>query len=253
MDCNNRGKCFSAQTLSLFCFPTALHTCLAPPANETLCNLLPEVLVALQRFNTLPFMNKSIHIHIAAKTAHALAVFSVFFLVCLGTAQAQWQWIDKDGRKVYSDRSPPSDILEKNILKRPGGAKTIAVQPSSVEPTSAPGATSPANTNRAGAASAPMAKNAASAPVLTGVDKQLEARKKQAEDEAAAAKKVEAEKVAAARAENCGRAKRGVAGLDSGVRMATTNAKGEREIMDDKARAAETKRLKEVMASDCQP
>ena len=98
-----------------------------------------------------------------------------------------------------------------------------------------------------------MVKNAASAPLLTGVDKQLEARKKQAEDEEAAAKKVEAEKVAAARAENCSRAKRGVTGLDSGVRMATTNAKGEREIMDDKARAAETKRLKEVMASDCQP
>jgi hypothetical protein len=36
---------------------------------------------------------------------------------------AQWQWIDKDGRKVYSDRSPPSDIQEKNILKRPAAPK----------------------------------------------------------------------------------------------------------------------------------
>jgi hypothetical protein len=43
------------------------------------------------------------------------------------TALAQWQWIDKDGRKVYSDRSPPSDIPEKNILKMPRGAKGKSV------------------------------------------------------------------------------------------------------------------------------
>lgn len=207
----------------------------------------------LQRFNTLLLMKKSIHLHLAAKTAQTLAVFSMLFLVCLGTVQAQWQWIDKDGRKVFSDRSPPSDIQEKNILKRPGGIQSPVAQPNSGDSTPAPGSASPAINNRVVVASAPLAKNSASAPVLTGVDKQLEARKKQAEDEVAAAKKVEAEKVAAARAENCSRAKRGVAGLDSGVRMATTNAKGEREIMDDKARAAETKRLKEVMASDCQP
>ena len=193
-----------------------------------------------------PFISK-------AQSVPMLIGFCVFFLASVGSVQAQWQWIDKDGRKVYSDRSPPSDILEKNILKRPGGAKTTAVQPSSVASASALATGSLATANRAGAGSAPLVKNAASAPLLTGVDKQLEARKKQAEDEEAAAKKLEAEKVAAARAENCSRAKRGVAGLDSGVRMATTNAKGEREIMDDKARAAETKRLKEVMASDCQP
>ena len=37
-------------------------------------------------------------------------------------AAAQWQWIDKDGRKVFSDRPPPADIQEKNILKQPGGS-----------------------------------------------------------------------------------------------------------------------------------
>jgi hypothetical protein len=33
--------------------------------------------------------------------------------------------------------------------------------------------------------------------------------------------------------------------------MATTNAKGEREIMDDKARAAENQRLNAIIQSDC--
>jgi hypothetical protein len=34
-----------------------------------------------------------------------LAVAGASFAI---PALAQWQWIDKDGRKVYSDRSPPS-------------------------------------------------------------------------------------------------------------------------------------------------
>ena len=38
---------------------------------------------------------------------------------------AQWQWIDKDGRKVYSDRPPPPDIPAKDVIKQPApGAKT---------------------------------------------------------------------------------------------------------------------------------
>ena len=28
-------------------------------------------------------------------------------------AFAQWQWLDKDGRKVFSDRPPPSEVPEK--------------------------------------------------------------------------------------------------------------------------------------------
>jgi hypothetical protein len=155
------------------------------------------------------------------------------------TAFAQWQWIDKDGRKVYSDRSPPSDIQEKDILKRPGGAGRMATAVP-VDSTAVP---------PVAAASAPAGK--ASAPKLSGKDTQLEARKKQAEDAEAASKKAEEEKVAAAKTENCGRAKRGVASFDSGVRIATTNAKGEREIMDDKTRATETKRLQDIVAADC--
>ena len=34
-------------------------------------------------------------------------------------AMAQWQWLDKDGRKVFSDRPPPQDIAQDKILKQP--------------------------------------------------------------------------------------------------------------------------------------
>lgn len=158
------------------------------------------------------------------------------------TALAQWQWIDKDGRKVYSDRSPPADIPEKSILKMPRGAKGKSVVVTPVDdPAAAPAA----------AASAAATKTAANAPKLTGKDAQLEAKKKQAEDEEAAKKQAEQEKVAKAKTDNCERAKKSLAGFQSGQRIPYTNAKGERDYMDDKARAAEVTRIQGIVASDC--
>ncbi|MDP3709099.1 MAG: DUF4124 domain-containing protein [Polaromonas sp.] len=150
------------------------------------------------------------------------------------SAWAQWQWIDKDGRKVFSDRSPPAEIQEKDILKRPGASSN------------SPG--SPAGNS---VAASPAAAEKVSAPRLSGKDAQLEARKKQAEDAEAANKKAEEEKTAKARADNCERAKRGLASFESGVRISVINARGEREIMDDAARVAETKRLQGIAGSDC--
>ena len=155
-------------------------------------------------------------------------------------ATAQWQWTDKDGRKVYSDRPPPADIQEKDILKRPGGLRgAVVVTPVASVP------------DAAAINSAPDAAVKGNAPKLPVKDKELEARKKQAETQEAAKKKAEEEKLAQVKAENCDRARKAQVTLDSGVRVATTNAKGEREIMDDKARAAETKRQQGIIASDC--
>ena len=41
-------------------------------------------------------------------------------------------------------------------------------------------------------------------------------------------------------------------GLDSGTRIATTNGKGEREFMSDEARAAESKRVSDIISRECQ-
>ena len=143
---------------------------------------------------------------------------------------AQWQWIDNNGRKVFSDQSPPASIPAKNILRQPGVQGTPVV---------------------AAEAAAEPAKAQASAPKITGKDKQLEEKKKQAEAADAEKKKAEEEQLAKARADNCARAKRAKAGFDSGVRIARTNDKGEREIMDDAARAVESKRIDGIVASDC--
>ncbi len=161
------------------------------------------------------------------------------------TASAQWQWVEKDGRKIFSDRPPPAEIAEKDILKRPAGAARAA----SPQATTAPGSETLAGTKPMVAPTAPAAK--ASAPKLSGKDAELEAKKKKADDEEAAKRKAEEEKVAKTKAENCDRAKNGLSTLQSGVRMASVNAKGEREIFDDAKRASETKRAQEIIDSSC--
>ena len=91
------------------------------------------------------------------------------------------------------------------------------------------------------------ASGSASAPV----DKELQARKKAAEAEQQAKAKAEEQRNAAIRADNCARARSHLATLDSGQRLARINDKGEREVLDDEARAAEVRRAREVIASDC--
>lgn len=165
-----------------------------------------------------------------------------FLLLACSTASAQWVWKEGD-RKVFSDTAPPASVPDKNILKRPGGGSA---------PMPAPAAAAPANTET-GAASPAGAAPQAAAPQLPTVDKELEAKKKQSEQTEAARQKAEEQRIAQARTESCHRAKQAKATLDSGVRLATTNAKGEREIMDDKARTAEAKRLDDVMRGNCGP
>ena len=104
----------------------------------------------------------------------------------------------------------------------------------------------PAN-QPAPAASAAVAESVAKARV----DPELEARKKKTEQEQTDKLKAEEDKVAAQRAENCRRARSHMASLDSGIRLSRTNDKGEREILDDKQRADEINRTRQIMASDC--
>lgn len=155
---------------------------------------------------------------------------------------AQWQWVDKDGRKVFSDRPPPQEIPEKDILKQPGGRAAARAPAPAVT-------TDGAAVAAAGGASAPRA--VASAPKLSGTDKELDQKKKQSEDADAAKRKAEEQRVAKIRSESCNQARSAKATMDSGVRVSRANAKGEQEIFDENARDAENKRLQGIINSEC--
>lgn len=153
---------------------------------------------------------------------HKLLLMALACAWAMG-ASAQWQWVDKDGRKVFSDRPPPQDIPEKSILKQP----RLNVQPR------------------------PAAEPASAAQAGAGKDKQLEENKAKAEAAEAAQKKAEEERAAKARADNCERAKQAKARLAPGQLVGHVNASGERSFMDDATREAELRRAEDMIASDC--
>ncbi len=141
---------------------------------------------------------------------------------------AQWQWVDGDGRKVYSDRPPPPNIAEKNILKQPSGAPRI-------------NGASPV---------ASVAESANPAKPL-GRDPVLEAKKKQTEDEEIAKRKAASDLLSKDKSQNCERARNTLAVLKSGIRMKAPNAKGEVEYLNDADRSMEIERVQGIVSSDC--
>jgi hypothetical protein len=164
-------------------------------------------------------------------------------------AQAQWKWRDKTGRTQYSDLPPPASVPEQDILSRPAAVVRRAAA-----------AAAAASGTVLGAAQAPLPAGSAPIPPLAAasspfapktVDPELEAKRKKAEADQAAKTKAEEAKIAAARAENCERAKGQLRSLDSGIRIQRVNDKGEREILDDKQRAAEATRTRDNIAADC--
>ena len=138
---------------------------------------------------------------------------------------AQWKWKDKSGQMQYSDLPPPSGTPEADILQRP-------------TPVAAPRVEAPA---------------AASAPLLVpkSVDPELEAKRKKAEQEAAAKQRADDEKTAMAKLDNCSRARALLKAINDGQRMTRINSQGEREYVDDKWRAEESQKMRGVIASDC--
>ena len=149
-------------------------------------------------------------------------------------ALAQWEWLDANGKRVFSDMAPPLSVPEKDIVHRPG----VAVKPAK-----------PAKAADSDAAAEPQTPEAAKAPSKAAVE--LEAKKKKAEEAEAAKKRAEADNIARAKLDNCQRAQRALVTLDSGTPMRTMNTQGERVFMDEAARNAEKARLQAAVRQSC--
>lgn len=191
----------------------------------------------LIRSTTSPFDTPSLRTCLLNTSLLRTSLFSLLCSVAVAlplSASAQWQWLDKGGRRVFSDQAPPLDVPDKNILKRPSGM-----------PMSIPSASAPLS-------DATAAPTPTSAPKVSNKDAALEKKKTQTEAVEADKKKAEDQRVAAAKADNCARAKQALASLQSGVRIAQINAQGEREFMSDETRQVETQRVQGIAGSDCQ-
>jgi len=148
------------------------------------------------------------------------------------TAQGQWKWRDAQGRIQFSDRPPPQGTPEKDILARPVNApKPVQLVPYG-QPASAP---------------APAPAPAASSPQ----ERVLANDKARKASESEAKIKAQEQREAQARADNCRNAKQQLATLESGVRVAMVNERGERVVMEDAQRNQEMAKVRAVIASDC--
>jgi hypothetical protein len=159
--------------------------------------------------------------------------FCIFLalLFAAGAACAQmYRWVDKDGKVRYGDTPPP-------------GAKTSSIK----SPQSGDAAPAPAAKD---AKDAKDAKGAKKGP-LTAAEKEQDFRKRQA-DASKAAEKAEVERRAKAeRNEGCERTKEYLGTLESGQRIARTNAGGERYYMDESQVAQEVAKARQSMQQAC--
>ncbi len=161
--------------------------------------------------------------------ARLLAAAALTFVA--GLAQAQYVWIDAKGIKQFSDRSPPSSVPDKNILKAQG-RPAVAILPGDLV-TPAP------------ASLAETAKKA----LPTVAERNVEFNKR-VSDKAAVDKKAAAEAQAkAAKAEQCAAARDYKVQLDSGARIGTVTQSSERGFMSDAERATANAKAEKVLAA----
>ena len=151
-------------------------------------------------------------------------IFVLVLALLPALGAAQWLWLDEAGRRVYSDQPPPPAVPAARILRQPGVAAPALWTGSAPAPASTP----PAAARAARAASAPP-------PVIPGEE---------------ALRSVQAENTRLREA-HCARLRDAWVTLESGVRLARMLPNGEREVLDDAARAAERQRLQGLLASDC--
>ena len=155
----------------------------------------------------------------------------IVFLAALAFAGAaaaqQYKWVDKDGRVRYGDVPPPG--VKATPLRAPAGP--------AAPPASAKGA-------------AKDGKGAPSGP-LSPAQQEAEFRKRQAEAEKARDKEAKSAEEARGRQENCRIAQANLRQLESGERIARTDAKGERYFLEDEQRSAEIGRARKAVSYWC--
>ncbi len=145
-----------------------------------------------------------------------LVFLAAALLAASGFAQ-QYKWVDKDGKVRYGDMPPP-------------GVRATPLKPPS-------GATPP-----------PAAAGKKDEKPLTP-EQAFQKRQKDQQDQAAKADKASAE--AETKRVNCELARANLRQLQSGERMATTNAAGERVYLDDAQRARDTERVQKAVSDWC--
>jgi cell division protein FtsN len=151
-----------------------------------------------------------------------LSVFCAVFLTTLAFATAaiaqQFKWVDRDGRVQYGDTPPPG--VKATRLKPPPAPVSSPAQPSAKK----------------------------DAKKLTP---EQAFQKRQQEQREGADKSAQEQAEAQSKRANCEAAQSQLRQLQSGDRISTTTASGERAFLDDAQRARETERAQRAISEWC--
>ena len=160
-------------------------------------------------------------------TSKSPLVFALVLATTAASLSAQaetYQWKDSSGQTVVSDVPPPATVKSRRSI---GGVKPAVVSETLPDK----------------AADAPKL---ADAPKSTA-EKEFDFRKRQQE----AKEKADKQTAEADKRDNCDRARRGVAALESSQPLSTLDDNGERKLMDAAQREQELERARRVVADAC--
>ena len=135
------------------------------------------------------------------------------------------KWTDADGKVHYSDQPPPSNVKAKILRTTPVASSLMGA--SGVAATSAP--------------AAPKTIAEAEAEYKKAQKAKKEAAEKAAQEQT----RIDANKA------KCADLQQGILTLQSGVRIQTLNAKGERAYMDDSQRQQDLAKAQQNFSTNC--
>lgn len=171
-------------------------------------------------------------------------IFSVF-LAFSPLAEAQlYKWVDETGKTVYSDQPPLENVKDQKTFNKSG-----TKYPSESSTTESPTTPDTANTNTGTTTTIPETTKPTGPKTLA--EKELEFRKRRAEQEEAQAKAAKEQAEAKTNQEKCLQARGSLQKLESGGRVTKFNDKGEVVYLDDNERQREIVEAKKVVAALC--
>lgn len=150
---------------------------------------------------------------------------AVMLTLALGApAHAElYKWVDSEGRIQYSDRPPPPGASKEQRLNIPRNPPAAAIP------------------------AAPAAEGQPAEP-KTAADKEVDYRKRKVDEEQARQKSEAEEKQ---RQEQCINAQQRLRGFEDAGRVYTVNEKGERQYIDDEARARGIEQARQDIGKYC--
>lgn len=143
-----------------------------------------------------------------------IAIIVAVLLVATAANAEIYQWKDKNGKTIISDKPPTENVVEQKVTS---------------------------DGSAAGNAATPK----------TAADREMEFRKRQKESQDKAEKTQKEQAAAAEKEESCANARRYLTTLESGERVALRDEKGERYFLDDAQRAQEIAKANRAVQANC--